>query len=138
MSQAPTPIHQPVPLGYAPPPRNDLRQIAMRQKAVMWCILGYLAAVVLQAVLSPEIAVLGALLGLTASVTGAGFVFMLAIAIYRTGAGIALGILTLIPLVGLIVLLIVNGKATRIRRENGIKVGLMGANMRQVSQTARF
>jgi hypothetical protein len=40
-----------------------------------------------------------------------------------------LGILTLIPLVGLIVLLIVNGKATNLLREDGIHVGLLGARM---------
>ena len=32
-----------------------------------------------------------------------------------------------IPLIGLIVLLVINGKATKLLRENGYKVGLMGA-----------
>jgi hypothetical protein len=40
-----------------------------------------------------------------------------------------LGVLALIPLVGLIVLLIVNGKATKILREHGVRVGLMGAKL---------
>ena len=52
---------------------------------------------------------------------------MLALAIYGTALGIILGILTLIPLVGLIILLIVNGKATNLLREDGIHVGLLGA-----------
>lgn len=138
MGQAPTPIRQPATLGYAPPERNDLRQIAIGQKGVMWCILGYLVSVVLQAVLSPGIAALGLLLFLAAVVTGAVFVFKLAIATYRTGTGIVLGILALIPPIGFIVLLIVNGKATRILRRNGITVSLMGADMRQVPQTGRF
>ena len=34
--------------------------------------------------------------------------------VYSTGLGIVLGLLTLIPCVGLIVLLIVNGKATSV------------------------
>jgi hypothetical protein len=65
-------------------------------------------------------------------VTAAVFVFMLAMAVYSTGPGVVLGILTLIPLIGLIPLLIVNGKATNILRAHKIKVGLMGANPNDV------
>jgi len=45
---------------------------------------------------------------------------------------VLLGILTLIPCIGLIVLLVVNGKATGILKQNGIKVGLLGANLSQI------
>ena len=65
-------------------------------------------------------------------VLGAVFVFLLSIKIYGTGLGIVLGILSLVPLVGLVVLLIVNGKATGVLKQNGIKVGLLGANLSQV------
>ena len=47
--------------------------------------------------------------------------------VYGTGLGIFLGILCLVPLIGLIVLLAVNGKETRVLKQNGIKVGLLGA-----------
>ena len=67
-----------------------------------------------------------------ASVTGAVFVFMLSLALYNTATGVILGILTLIPLVGLIVLLIINGKATKVLRDHGIQVGLMGAKTNQI------
>jgi hypothetical protein len=43
--------------------------------------------------------------------------------------GVVLGILTLIPCVGLIVLLIINSKATGILKKNGVRVGLLGAKM---------
>jgi hypothetical protein len=59
-------------------------------------------------------------------------VFLLAIKVYSTGVGVLLGILTLVPCIGLIVLLIVNGKATGILKQNGIKVGLLGANLSQI------
>jgi len=36
------PGYSAAPLNYAPPARNDLRQIAVRQKAIMYCILGYI------------------------------------------------------------------------------------------------
>ena len=71
---------------------------------------------------------------LAAAITGAVFVFMLALAVYNNATGIVLGLLTLIPLIGLIVLLIVNGKATAILRAHGIRVGLMGAKTSQIPQ----
>jgi len=55
------------------------------------------------------------------------FVFMLAIKLHRTGVGVLLGILTLIPVVGLIVLLVINRKATAVLRAHGVAVGFLGA-----------
>jgi len=122
------------PLNYAPPARNDLRQIAIQQKILIYCILGYIVFVVLQVVLPQELKLVAILAAGAVAITAAVFVFMLAIAIHNTGLGIVLGILTLIPCVGLIVLLIVNGQATSILRAHGIRVGLMGANTRQIPQ----
>jgi len=124
-----------MPLNYATPfyaPRTDLREIAMRQKGVMICILGYVAAFIMRIAMPMELRIVPALVGVAAVVTGAVFVFMLALAVYNTGTGIVLGLLTLIPLIGLIVLLIVNGKATTILKSYGIAVGLMGAKMNQI------
>jgi hypothetical protein len=112
--------------------REDLRSVAKCQKGILVCILIYIIAVIFQFALPEElrlILVLGvAVVGITATV----FVFMLAIRVYGTGAGVLLGILTLIPIVGLIVLLIINGKATAILKANGIKVGLLGADLSQI------
>src|SRR5581483_2055942 len=47
----------------------------------------------------------------------------------NSGVGVLLGILALIPLINVIVLLVVNGAATRVLREHGIKVGLLGASV---------
>jgi hypothetical protein len=129
----PSPL-RPNQLNYATPSGRmvDLRTIAMRQKAIMFCILGYLALVVLQFVVPPEVRLVLALLAFGVSVTGAVFVFMLALSLYNTATGIILGILTLIPLVGLIVLLVINGKATNILRQHGIQVGLLGAKSDQI------
>ena len=122
------------PLNYAPPARNDLRQIAVRQKAIMYCILGYIVFFVLGFVLPEELRVIAGLGVIAAAITGAVFVFMLAISIYNTAAGILLGLLTMVPLIGMIVLLIVNMKATAILRAHGIRVGLMGADTKQIPQ----
>ena len=136
--QPPIPPSQPpqVPpgtLNYAQPPgRSDIREIAVRQKAIMYCILAYVACIVLQFVFPPSPRLIPALAGLGASITGAVFVFMLAMALYSQGIGILLGILTLIPCVGLIVLLIINAKATNVLREHGFKVGLLGVPKDQI------
>jgi hypothetical protein len=131
MSSLPPPV--PTPLNYAPPPpRNDLRVIAVRQKAIMYCILGYIVLIIGQFALPAEVRIFATLLAGCVSITAAVFVFMLALAVYNTGTGIVLGILTLIPLVGLIVLLVINSKATNILRAHGIRVGLMGADSSQI------
>jgi hypothetical protein len=122
------------PLNYAAPVRNDLRNIAVRQKAIQFCILGYLLFGLLTAfrVVPPPLSLITLLGALASIATGAVFVFMLALALYSTAAGIILGILSLIPVLGLLVLLIVNGKATSVLRQHGIQVGLLGAKSSQI------
>lgn len=107
---------------------EKLRGIAVSQRMLMFCILGYVAAVVLSFVLPAAITWLAGILGFVAVVAAVVSVFMLGIKVYSTGVGIVLGILTFVPLVGLIVMLVLNGKATSILKARGIKVGLMGAN----------
>ncbi|HEY1922303.1 MAG TPA: hypothetical protein VGG44_06020 [Tepidisphaeraceae bacterium] len=110
----------------------DLRDIAGKQRAIILCILANLIAIVSQFMLPPAVRVIVALLILGIGITATVFVFMLAMTIYSTAAGIALGILAIIPYIGLLPMLIVNGKATRILRQHGIKVGLLGAKMNQL------
>ena len=98
----------------------------------MLCILAYIALVVLQFVLPPGMRPLLGIAAFGASITGAVFVFMLSLTIYSKAVGIVLGILTLIPLIGLVVLLIINSKATKILKANNISVGLLGADVSKI------
>jgi hypothetical protein len=109
-------------------PRETLRGIAGNQKAIILCILGYLCLIPVQFVIPEEARLLLALLLIPLGLTATVFVFLLATKVYTTGTGIVLGILTLIPCVGLIVLLIINGKATSVLKENGVHVGFLGAS----------
>lgn len=139
MSQFPPPIPTghptPNPLQYATPVSNqpmlNLRLIAQRQRTLMFCILFYIIALLLQFIIPGNAKMVASAVGLAAIVTAAVFLFMLAITLYGTGTGVVLGILTLIPCVGLIILLVVNNNATNTLSRHGIKVGLMGANLRQ-------
>jgi hypothetical protein len=113
--------------------RADLRSVATYQKGIITCILVYLIAIASQFVLpqpAKDILFIGlAGLGVIAiSIVATVFVFLLATKVYTTGIGVLLGILTLVPIVGLFALLVINGKATTILKNHGIRVGLLGAN----------
>jgi hypothetical protein len=112
--------------------REDLRTIARFQKGILVCILIYLIAVIAQFALPPELRIFMAVGVMIFALAGAVFVFLLAIKVYGVGLGILLGVLSMAPCLGLIVLLLVNGKATNVLRQNGIKVGLMGANISSI------
>jgi hypothetical protein len=112
--------------------REDLRSVAQYQKGILVCILIYLVAVFCQFLIPPEFRLFLALGVLVIGLVGTVFVFLLAMKVYGAALGVFLGILTLIPCVGLIVLLVVNGKATSVLKQNGIRVGLLGADLSQV------
>ncbi|MGP0069885.1 MAG: hypothetical protein ACLQGP_40570 [Isosphaeraceae bacterium] len=78
----------------------------------------------------PSIVSLCLALGMVVSgLAGTVFAFKLAMQIHSTGVGILLGILTLIPCLGLFVLLAINGSATRMLRDKGYHVGFLGADL---------
>lgn len=128
-------------LGYATPApagRVDVREVAVRQKGIIYCLLANITFVIASFAVPPEMQLIFAVLALAAQVTAAVFVFMLAIHLYGTGTGILLGILTLIPCIGLIILLIVNGKATTVLRQNGVHVGFLGASLSQIPARGQY
>jgi hypothetical protein len=55
-------------------------------------------------------------------------IFMLARELLSTGLAVACAVLYIIPFVGLIVLLVINQKATKYLQRRGVRVGLMGAD----------
>ena len=110
----------------------DLRTIAKHQKGILVCILIQMLIFGLQFAAPPQLRPLVGLAFLVASLAGTVFVFMLAMKVYSTGMGICFGILTIVPCVGLIMLLVVNSKATEVLKKNGIKVGLLGANLSDI------
>ncbi len=125
--QSPASIPQAV--GVLSGSREDLRNVAMYQKGILVCILIYLLAVIFQFAVPAQLRLLLAVGVLMLGLAGTVFVFLLAMKVYSVGVGILLGILTFIPCIGLLVLLMVNGKATSILKQNGIRVGLLGANL---------
>jgi ribosomal protein L40E len=124
---------------------QELRQIAIYQKAILTCILLYLVAIFGQFLVPrqfpppPGFSVVG--LGIGVVVLGVFlaamvFNFLLAVRVYNLPVAILFGLLTLFPPVGLIIMLVINGKATRVLTENGKKVGLLGASLSQFKTMA--
>jgi hypothetical protein len=140
MSQLPPSL---LTLNYAPPPPGkDLRRVAVYQRNLNLCILVNVVAYGLLIYLGVEggpllLRGLLALFVMGVEITAAVFVFMLALQLYSIAGGIVLGILSLIPFIGLLFLLPVNSRATHVLRRNNIRVGLLGANPSQVPDGGR-
>jgi hypothetical protein len=108
--------------------REDLRAIATYQKVIILCILVYVLAVAAQFLVPEGLRLFLGLGVLALGVVATVFVFLLATKVYSPGLGVLLGLLTLVPCIGLIVLLIINGKATAVLKQHGVRVGFLGAN----------
>ncbi|MEM7626252.1 MAG: hypothetical protein AAF333_11705 [Planctomycetota bacterium] len=80
------------------------------------------------AVAIPEAMNVIQLVYLLAALASLTFIILLAAKLYSIGIAVMFGILGLIPLVGLIILLSVNNKATQALREAGYEVGFWGAS----------
>lgn len=109
--------------------REDLKSVALYQKGILFCILIYLLTVVGQFLIPENLRVVLGIVFILLALTSTAFIFLLAIKVYNVGIGILLGLLAMVPCIGLIVLLTINGKATKILQQNGFKVGLLGADL---------
>jgi len=132
---------------YPPPRPLNLRKVAGQQRAIMLCILAGIALIIAQVYANqanmPQLVVWIARVRALVGLVGAVYVIQLALSVYGTTTGILLGmimlspllilvlhwlILGVLPLVNLLVLLFINGKATTLLRQHQIRVGLLGAN----------
>jgi hypothetical protein len=102
-----------------------IEQVASAQKLIIYAILAYFAAAVVRALLGPA----GLLIGVAAVLMGLLGAYRLCTGLgYSVAIRVVLLLLMCVPLVSLIVLLVLNGKATRRLRAAGYRVGLLGAS----------
>ena len=94
----------------------------------MLCILSYIGLVIVGMFLPETLRAIAGLGILAIALTSTVLVFLLATKVYGTALGIVFGFLTLVPCIGLIMLLVINAKATSILRAEGIHVGFLGAS----------
>ena len=104
---------------------SDIEAIAGGQKLVIYAILVYFLAVASQAAIG-QLALLIALVSLGLSI--AGIIKLSAGMKFSTATQIICVVLMFVPLVGLIMLLVLNSKATTRLRAAGYRVGLFGAS----------
>lgn len=111
--------------------RATLRSIAVNQRGVLVCILVYILLVIVQFFLPQDIRIFLAAPALITVVMATIFVFLLSTKVYGTFAGIFFALFTMVPCLGLVMLLVINGKATSVLRLHGIQVGFLGADLSQ-------
>jgi len=103
---------------------ETITKVASGQKLIIYAILVNFLTVGLCALIGD----IGGLLGIVVIVMSLVGMFRLASGLgYSTGKKIMFVILLLVPLIGLITLLVLNSRATKVLREGGYKVGLLGA-----------
>jgi hypothetical protein len=103
---------------------SELERMAGAQKLVIYALLAYIGGALVRTALGP----VGILLLLAAMVLGVVGSFKLCSNLgFSTPVKVILMILLFVPLIGLIVLLVLNSKATARLRDAGYKVGLLGA-----------
>ena len=109
----------------APPASDaDIEQVAGAQKLIIFSILGYFAGAAAQTFLGP----IGVLVVLGAVLAGLVGTFRLCSGLgYSMPVRVILIVLMFVPLVSLVVLLVLNAKATARLRAAGYHVGLLGA-----------
>jgi hypothetical protein len=112
--------------------REALRGIAGSQKGIIVCILISLCLVPAFAIM-PEGSQMFLLIVLVpVNIAATVFVFLLATKVYSPAMGVFCGILTLVPCIGLGVLIMINQKAVGILKQNGVRVGFLGANASEI------
>ncbi len=123
MATSPPPAPPPPSAGAAPTD-TAIEDVVTGQKLVLYAILIYIIAIVLQL----AVAEIFGLVALGTVVLGIMGLLKLSDGMgWSTGIKILLIVLLFVPLVSLIMLALVNGKATDRLRTAGYKVGLMGA-----------
>jgi DNA-directed RNA polymerase subunit RPC12/RpoP len=112
--------------------KSDCHQLAMMQKGIFVCILLYLLAIPLPFVIPQEYRMIPIGYALVVSLIGTVLVWAMAIKVFGGGVGTLFGLMSLIPCVGIIMLLVINGKATAVLQNHGYTVGFLGVPMSEL------
>lgn len=111
--------------------------IAKAQRGLMLCILGYLVSLLLLFPLGHKesgLVILAGLLLLASSLGGLLFLILLTHRLSGTLVAVIVGVGFLIPLVGLLLMVLMSGKASRMLKQAGFKVGLLGSDIGKIRE----
>ena len=123
-----------------PPERSleELYAIARYQRAIIYCILFLLCDFFVLLPLPEEAKLVLVVIHVLITITAAVFVFMLSIRVFGTGSGILIALCTLLPCVSLLVLMVINSKATGTLNEYGVRVGFLGVGGSEMARLRRW
>jgi hypothetical protein len=108
--------------------KEKILYLAKNQKYLIWGLIAQILRGV-PLILTPPI---GSLLLLANVVAQVLFVFKIAITAFPGFPGVALGFLSLIPILGLLVIVFINGRATSLLEEAGVKVAFFGVPKEEI------
>jgi hypothetical protein len=111
---------------------RQLWRIAIFQKAILLCLLVYGAAVVASLVIDLRATEILGLLVVADILIAVAFVFLLSVEVYGVFLGVTMALFTLIPVLGLFILALTNGKASAILRRHKLRVGLLGTSLQEL------
>src|SRR5262249_42066811 len=104
----------------------EVRQIALLQKGVITMIACHLILIVAMQFVPPETRPILSWLYLLIAVGGVICTWLLAITLYGVLLGVLIALSTGIPCIGLVMLVVINGRATLELKEYGVPVHLFG------------
>jgi hypothetical protein len=108
--------------------RIRLRQLANRQRAVMFLILGQIGLLIVYGVAPPGLKPIASLLLIAIGLATLVSVVLFALSLGSTLLAILMGLVAIVPCLSLLCLLIVNQRANAIFERHGVKVGFLGAD----------
>ena len=112
---------------------DEILVIAKRQKALLYTLLVYLLVSGASGGVNPEIKPLLQLVAIPVMIAIVIFTARLCLKLYGKAGAIFMIVLSIIPLVNLIIILIANSKANKLIKSKGFKVGLVGANIKEIT-----
>ncbi len=113
----------------------DILTVATRQRAMMMTLLAYIA-VIIGTMFLPVVRQNEFLLMIPVVLAIVFFTARLCWVVYGKGPAILMTVLCCIPYVSIIIMLLVSSRATKMLKEKGLKVGLLGANIKEVAGLA--
>jgi hypothetical protein len=113
------------------PGRQPVRLVAKYQRWVIFALLGNIVANILAIATAGQdlpVRLVVVVLALAAVVFGMAAIFLLTKQLMNAVFGVVFAIAMILPCISLIVLLLVNQKATAYLQSNGVRVGFLGVN----------
>ncbi len=113
---------------------NNILNIAKKQRNLLIVFFLYLLAVgVIAAISDPAVTEKIRFIAIPLAIAVVVLVGVLAFTIYGKPAAVLLTILCIVPLINLIIFFVVNGRANKIIKSKGYRVGLAGADIKAIT-----